>query len=220
MRQALPATTEGFGDVAAMEANIMTALAESNAQPLAVQIILDEHRSIRTALDAILDAVQPTPRAKPASFDLPGVRALLAYLDGFPDQVHHPKEDGTLFVLLEEFDPEGSDYLAALRREHTYGHESMRALQAQAEAIATGKRAVLEQFSQSLRAYDSFYRAHMHLEEEVLIPRALNILSREQWAEVDAAFAGNLDPGRGGQNTLEFAAQLRDALARLQRLSG
>ncbi len=220
MRNAVPDMREGLMEAAAMEANIMKALAESNAQPLTVQIILSEHRSIRTALDAIVDAVQAPTKGKPTTFDLPGVRALLAYLDGFPDQVHHPKEDQTLFALLEQHDPEGGDYLQALRREHTYGSEAMRALQAQAEALATGKRAMVEQFSQALRAYDTFYRAHMYLEEEVLIPRALNILSREQWAESDAAFASNLDPGRGGENTLEFAAQLRDALARLQRMSG
>lgn len=220
MRSPMPMIGERADDVARMEANIMRALAESNAQPLAVQIILDEHRSIRAALDAILAAVQLPAKSKAVAFDLAGVRALLAYLDGFPDRVHHPKEDEALFAVLELHDQEGSDYLAALRREHAYGHDAMRTLQAQAEAIATGKRSVLEQFNQSLRAYDAFYRAHMHLEEEVLIPRALNVLSGEHWADVDAAFASNLDPGRGGQNTLEFAAQLREALARLQRLSG
>lgn len=220
MRGSVPLMGEEPGDMVRMEANIMKGLAESNAQPLAVQIILDEHRSIRAALDAIIDAVKPPVKGKPPAFDLAGVRALLAYLDGFPDQVHHPKEDAALFAVLEVHDPDGGDYLAALRREHALGGESMRALQAQAEAIATGKRALVDQFSQSLRAYDSFYRAHMYLEEEVLIPRALNVLSREHWAEIDAAFASNIDPGRGGQNTLEFAAQLRDALTRLQRLSG
>lgn len=46
-------------------------------------------------------------------------------------------------------------------------------------------------------AYLDFYRRHMHLEETVILPEALKVLSDEDWHLLDAAFARNSDPLSG-----------------------
>lgn len=55
-------------------------------------------------------------------------------------------------------------------------------------------------FEQGIRRYIDFYLAHMHAEEEVILPSAQKHLSAADWAELDAAFAVNRDPlsGRDG----------------------
>ncbi len=41
----------------------------------------------------------------------------------------------------------------------------------------------------------------MRMEEEVVLPAAKRLLTPEDWAVVDAAFAGNLDPFAGAGTT-------------------
>lgn len=199
-----------------------------NSKPehaLAIEIILDEHRSIKAALQAIVVALPAGGSARVVGSESPGamridinaVRTMLAYLDGFPEQIHHPKEDESLFTLLGKRNQDAASLITALRSEHSFGQSTMYRLQQQADLLTGDDQHGIEQFTQSMSEFDTFYRAHMQLEETMLLPIALRTLTTDDWRAIDATFAGNLDPLRGGKDTGAFAAQLQGALQQLRR---
>ena len=54
-----------------------------------------------------------------------------------------------------------------------------------------------EVFEAAARRYLGFYLAHMRLEETVILPAALKVLSDDDWRVIDAAFESNCDPLTG-----------------------
>ena len=60
------------------------------------------------------------------------------------------------------------------------------------------------QFRGCVTRYLDFNWRHLNLEEDELLPIARRDLTREDWAEIDAAFAANFDPFAGPNR--EFAA--------------
>jgi len=65
----------------------------------ALRIIRDEHRTISAVLHALKDLARAAqdPGAKPA---FAALRAMVRYIDEFPEKLHHPKEDDQLFARL------------------------------------------------------------------------------------------------------------------------
>ena len=59
------------------------------------------------------------------------------------------------------------------------------------ELIGESRRLAFEAAS---RRYLAFYLEHMRLEETVIIPAAMKVLTESDWKELDAAFATNCDP--------------------------
>jgi hemerythrin-like domain-containing protein len=51
-----------------------------------------------------------------------------------------------------------------------------------------------EAFRVAVDAYADFHWKHMRKEEQELLPLAERALTREDWAEINAGFAGNHDP--------------------------
>jgi hemerythrin-like domain-containing protein len=50
-----------------------------------------------------------------------------------------------------------------------------------------------------VQKYVDFYFQHMSLEEKQVLPLAERVLTAQDWAELDAAFAANRDPLTGHQ---------------------
>jgi hemerythrin-like domain-containing protein len=87
--------------------------------------------------------------------------------------------------------------LARLEREHAAGERAIRQLQHTLlafEMMGEPRRAA---FEASVAEYLQFYLDHMELEEEQILPAALQYFSDAEWAPLDAAFASNADPLAG-----------------------
>ena len=52
-------------------------------------------------------------------------------------------------------------------------------------------------FTKAFTRYVDLYLAHMHLEEQEILPAAVKHLSAEDWKALDAAFEANRDPLTG-----------------------
>jgi hemerythrin-like domain-containing protein len=52
-------------------------------------------------------------------------------------------------------------------------------------------------FAVAIKSFLGFYLEHMRLEETVILPAALKVLTAEDWKEIDAAFEANADPLTG-----------------------
>ena len=159
----------------------------------AIRIIYDEHRSISAVLSG-LKALAQMARESAARPDFAVFRAMVYYIDAFPERMHHPKEDDYLFARLLLRDPGARALVESLQSEHIQGARLVRDLEQSLLAYEQTWPAGAEKFSATVEAYAHFHWKHMRQEESELIPRAEKALLAEDWAVIEEAFAGNSDP--------------------------
>jgi hemerythrin-like domain-containing protein len=162
----------------------------------ALTVIHEEHQALAAMLRSMVMLVKQASRDS-KSPDFGVLRAMLFYVDEFPERLHHPKESELLFPRVRERCPELADTLDQLERDHGYGEASVRGL-AHAllawEVLGEPRRAP---FEQALEQYVQAYLQHMAIEEKEVLPAAREHLSAADWAILDAAFAQNRDPLAG-----------------------
>jgi hemerythrin-like domain-containing protein len=159
----------------------------------AIKIIRDEHRSI----SAVLHALKQLAKAAEDSSVEPRFevfRAMIYYIDQFPERMHHPKEDQYLFALLAARAPATKSLVEELRAEHVMGAQLIRDLEQALVGLEVGWQGGARAFSAAVDAYAQCHWNHMRKEEQKLLPLAERFLTAEDWREIDAAFAGNNDP--------------------------
>lgn len=54
-------------------------------------------------------------------------------------------------------------------------------------------------FFDMVETYAKFYFSHMGTEEDVVLPAAIEFLTPDDWAAINAQFAANADPLAGGE---------------------
>jgi len=128
------------------------------------------------------------------------LRAMLFYIDEFPEKQHHPKESNLLFPKVVRVAPKTMTTVERLEREHMGGETAVRDLQHQLLAWELLGDEHREAFDLAARQYVAFYIEHMRLEEAVILPAAQKGLEEADWAELDAAFASNRDPLKPATN--------------------
>jgi hemerythrin-like domain-containing protein len=165
-------------------------------RPQALDIIRDEHQALAAVLRSMkMLLVQATREGKRPPFDV--LRAMLFYVDEFPERLHHTKETELLFNRLRVRLPALKATLDRLDHDHARGEAAMRELEHALlayEVLGEPRRAA---FEGALERYVGFYLEHMALEENEVLPAALRVLGAADWADLDAAFAANRDPLTG-----------------------
>lgn len=162
----------------------------------AIQKIHDEHRSIAAVLHALKSLARDAQdaRVKP-KFEV--FHAMLHYIDEYPEQLHHPKEDEILFPCVVGRAPQAQKLIDALRAEHKEGARLIRELERALILFEDAWPAGARKFMDTVDAYADFHWKHMRKEEEELLPLAERTLSPQDWKAVDAAFEANQDPIAG-----------------------
>lgn len=161
-----------------------------------IRIIRDEHAALAAMLRSLRLMFERGPGDEPESF-FDVLRAMLFYIDEFPERLHHPKESELLFPRVARLAPDTLDVIARLEKDHAQGESAVRELQHLLlawELVGESRRPA---FEQSAKKYLDFYLEHMRLEEMVILPAAQKVLSDTDWKELDAAFATNCDPLTG-----------------------
>ncbi len=158
-----------------------------------LRIIRDEHASLSAMLRSLVMLLTRGPGDDPDTF-FNVMRAMLFYIDEFPEKQHHPKESDLLFPKVVRVSPETMATVERLEREHMGGETAVRNLQHQLLTWELLGDAHRKAFDDALRQYASFYIEHMRLEEAVILPAAEKNLSPADWVELDAAFGANHDP--------------------------
>lgn len=161
-------------------------------------IIRREHRALSAMLRS-LGLLLERHRSRGTLPDFATLRAMLFYVDEFPERLHHPKESGLLFPKLRGHGAELDDVLDRLDHEHARGEQAIREL----EHALLGFEMMCgtdegdhrrQVFELSAAKYVGFYLDHMKTEETHVFPLAEVVLGTQDWAELDAAFMTNLDP--------------------------
>ena len=163
----------------------------------ALQIIREEHSALAAVLRSLMMMIDRGPQDEPERF-FDVLRAMLFYIDEFPERLHHPKESDLLFPKLERAAPELGPVIRQLEIDHKNGEGKVRELQHLLlawELIGNSRR---EAFTHAASEYLRFYLDHMRTEETQLLPVAQQLLSADDWAQLDAAFLDSRDPLAGG----------------------
>lgn len=161
-----------------------------------IRIIRDEHATLAAMLRSIAMMVERGPDKESESF-FDVLRAMLFYIDEFPERLHHPKESTLLFPPVARLAPETAEIIAQLDKDHERGESKVRELHHLLmawELLGDTRRAA---FEQAVKHYLDFYLEHMRLEENVILPAAQRVLKEADWEQLDAAFATNCDPLTG-----------------------
>jgi hemerythrin-like domain-containing protein len=153
--------------------------------PKAYQLILDDHAALGTVLHALRAAVDP-PGRKPEFDEL---RAMLFYLDEMPARMHHAGESELLFPRIRERCPALQPVLDRLEADHERGEASVRELGHALTAWQLVGDTRRESFQLLLQAYASAYLGHMEVEENYVLPVAVDYLSPADWRELEAALS-------------------------------
>lgn len=164
----------------------------------AITILKDEHRSIAAVLHGLkqLARLALDPKVKP---DFRVFRAMLRYIDEYPERLHHPKEDQYLFARLLTRAPQARPLVEALQAEHEEGARLIRELERLLLFFEEGWPAGAGAFQVAVDEYAEFHWKHMRKEEQELLPLAERHLAAEDWREIHRAFAANGDPVAGLQ---------------------
>jgi hemerythrin-like domain-containing protein len=169
----------------------------------ALQIIRNEHAALAAVLRSLDMMIAHGPGSDPDRF-FNVLRAMLFYIDEFPERRHHPNETELLFPRLVRLAPELGRVIEQLESDHHDGERKVRELQHQLlawELIGESRREV---FVASALEYVRFYLEHMRIEETRLLPAAERLLSRSDLAELTRSFEKDRDPLAGGRRDPQF----------------
>jgi hemerythrin-like domain-containing protein len=161
-----------------------------------LHIIQEEHAALAAMLRSLSMMVERGPdKESERFFDV--LRAMLFYVDEFPERLHHTKESALLFPKVAKVAPETHDAIAQLEKDHAKSESAVRELQHLLlawELVGDSRRAA---FELAVKRYIDAYLVHMRLEESDILPAAKRMLTDADWKELDAAFATNCDPLTG-----------------------
>ena len=161
-----------------------------------LRVIRDEHASLAAMLQSMRMMIERGPSDDRRNF-FDVLRAMLFYIDEFPERLHHPKESNLLFPKVVKASPKVMGAIDKLERDHLYSEKAARDLQhllLSWELLGATRRPA---FEEAFKTYVAFYLEHMQLEESVILPEAEKCLSEEDWRVLDEAFAENTDPLTG-----------------------
>lgn len=161
-----------------------------------LRIIREEHAALAAMLRSLQLMVERGPKQDAQRF-FAVLRAMLFYIDEFPERLHHPKETELLFPKVALASQHAANAVRKLNHDHERGESAVRQLQHLLlawELVGETRRGAFE--GACLR-YITFYLDHMQLEETVILPEAEQWLSAEEWQQLDDAFLSNRDPLTG-----------------------
>ena len=178
----------------------------------AVRILREEHRSLSAVINS-LEQLARQARDGSVKPDFAVFRAMIYYIDAFPERLHHPKEDEQLFARLLARTPQAKGMVDELHAEHVKGGEMIRELERSVLAFEQNWPQGAEAFAEGVAAYAQFHRTHMRTEEQQVLPLAERVLTREDWQAIAAAFAANTDPLSGAPTDKGFGELLSRIVA-------
>jgi hemerythrin-like domain-containing protein len=187
-------------------------------------IIRHEHRALSAMLRSIL-LMLGEHRRRGTLPDFSALRAMLFYVDEFPERLHHPKESRLLFPRLRGHSAHIDTVLDRLDRDHARGEHEIREI----EHVLLGFEMMGETrqcearrhaFESAMNRYVEAWLDHMRTEETEILPLAEAVLTPDEWAELDTAFLTNRDPLTGFEADAVYQSLFRKIVRTLPGSTG
>ncbi|HYW04633.1 MAG TPA: hemerythrin domain-containing protein [Gammaproteobacteria bacterium] len=137
-----------------------------------------EHGNFARLLE-LLQGTLVTP-AEDAAPEYALVLDVLHYLTNYPDRFHHPVED-ELYALLRDRRPDLGPTVDRLHCMHRRIATDGRGLLELVQGVSCGMIVPRRLLARRAWAYVTRYRRHMHLEEGLLLPAALQEIPATAW---------------------------------------
>ena len=153
----------------------------------ATQTLMEEHEVILRVLSALQVAAERLAREeqlRPAFF----LNAAL-FIKNFADGCHHRKEEGVLFVAMNEAGiPVQGGPIGVMLSEHEQGRQFTGAMKEAAEKWERGDLSARPVVVHDALGYVNLLRQHIHKENNILFPMADRVLPPEKQEKVNADF--------------------------------
>jgi nucleotide-binding universal stress UspA family protein/hemerythrin-like domain-containing protein len=164
----------------------------------AIAIIIDEHRSMAAVIHGLKYLIGKVREdGRPPDFGL--LKAMLGYINAFPNALHHPKEEDYLFRKLQARSVGMGEIIADLERQHIDDRHMVKDLEQTLKQWEAGAPEGPGSFAQAVENYAQALWKHMSVEEKEILPAARRHLTADDWAEVAEAFGKNGDPRFGAE---------------------
>jgi hemerythrin-like domain-containing protein len=181
------------------------AILETPMTHATIRILREEHAALAAMLRSILLHLAQHRKGSTLP-DFAALRAMIFYVDEFPEKRHHRKESELLFPKLRARTPLAREMLDQLDSDHAAGERNIRELEHTLlgfEMLGEPRR---EAFEMAAQRYVEFYLKHMGIEEREILPLAARVLTESDWADLDEAFLANRDPMTGHTPEPDYAA--------------
>jgi len=145
----------------------------------AVLILRLEHKTF----DDLLKLVeQQLDEDGPVDLDL--LLSIAEYFADYPDQCHHPVED-LVFRKLHAVDSTRAAPVKGVLQEHKSIAEMTNRFARTLEEAVDDENGRLKELKVVMRTFVDEYRAHMEAEEKEFFALAVDLLRRDDWAEIE-----------------------------------
>lgn len=141
----------------------------------AIDVLMGEHRVIEKVLAAL--QAHAAELAGGRRFERDRVRDFADFFRHYADACHHGKEEDLLFKRMTEFGfPAEEGPIAVMLYEHRLGRQHVAVLRAIGDASGTATALEQAEFARHVGDYVPLLRDHIHKEDEILYPMALELL--------------------------------------------
>jgi hemerythrin-like domain-containing protein len=176
----------------------------------AVAVWHAEHVRFASLLDFIEQQIAAFHEGQDPDYEL--LRDVVYYLHHYADRYHHPRED-VAFERMVKRKPRLRPWINRLLQQHRVLDASGRALLKCLEDILEDvviERAIVES---AAATYLVYYRNHLAMEENTILPQAARVLKPGDWDAVAAAVPAVPDPVFGD----DVSERYRELRRRLKR---
>jgi nucleotide-binding universal stress UspA family protein/hemerythrin-like domain-containing protein len=173
------------------------------ARERALAVIMDEHRSIVAVVQGLCECAKEAVRSD-TPLDVELMKVMLSYLQAFPLQLHHPKEERHLHRWMRLRAPGAEAALQALEQEHQRERELVEQAVRRLDAVDVTDLADVAEFGHQLRVLADAVIRHINEEQRVILPLAKQVLRDGDWLEMVDDFERSNDPGFGGMTAVDF----------------
>ena len=166
-----------------------------------ITMLRAEHRVMTRLLDLLAGQVDRFELAESTDYEL--MKEIVDYFLTVPDLYHHPKEDLVHARMLRRGGA-GAEGMHDIPAEHERGSERLHAFSRALISILLDAEFPRDRFVQIAREFLDGERHHMQGEEKGFFPAAEEVLTAQDWTEIDERTAKLQDPIIGEDESPRF----------------
>lgn len=183
----------------------------TNSKDIALNKIRAEHRTLAAVINNLKEIVSEVSAGKMV-INFPLCWLMIHYIDSFPNQFHHPKENEWLFRLVKERTSHADDLINELIEQHDLEPTLLGNIRKCLGNYEAGIPDSLQALVKEVHAYADFTWKHLKAEEHEFFTFAETHLTDADWDQIADAFGENADPLSGHADNSRFPDLFREIL--------
>ena len=154
----------------------------------AIEMLMEEHRLIERALDAMEAWVTTLGSGSESDYKAELAR-FVSFIREFGDAYHHSKEEDILFVAMVDHGfPREAGPIAVMLHEHDLGRSLVSTLDGLAQQTTTWSEEDRRTLAHTVGEFSALLRQHIQKEDQILYPMASTRLPEPVQAEMFRRF--------------------------------